>query len=214
MAATDPELGTPWAYANHMFDMTQVAGRTAALICVAYTEPSLNGAIVDAVVMADAATGSALPTADGDPFFSWFDTLGTLSTDAADGIFNIQFHALLEAENPEDEASQQYHQNGLVRFQAKDGTWVLAATHKIHGEAVLIKDPWSYTSSEGGGTILQRFGTPGIWGGSQITGYHHFGMAETEGPISSVHNIHYTAYPDGSETLALFVNSQVSSIIF
>ena len=40
---------------------------------------------------------------------------------------------------------------------------LLAFTHRMMAEAVVFKDPWTYKSTNGGGTILQRFGTPKKW---------------------------------------------------
>lgn len=186
---TDSENGWNYAYANHMFDMTTIDGVDAAIIDVVYTDPLLSSMKVDAVVLLNPATGDIIQTADGDDFFSWYRTLGTTSTTSTDSIYKIFF---------DNESDEQYHQNGLNRFQTSSGVWILAATFRQHGEAILIKDPFTYTTAEGGGTILQRFGSPD----------HTFGLSSTAGAIEAMHNIYYTAYPDGTETLSVFVNQQ------
>ena len=42
-------------------------------------------------------------------------------------------------------------------------------------QAVIIKDPYSHGYADGGGTIVQRFGAPANWVGTD-TKYHSFGQ--------------------------------------
>ena len=73
-------------------------------------------------------------------------------------------------------------------------------------------DPWTYTAIEGGGTILQRFGTPAICNSSGASvGTHYFGLSSTEAVFSGMHNVRYKLYSSGKETISVFVNSQATS---
>jgi hypothetical protein len=188
---TDSNTGTPFAYANHVFDMTTYDDTVYAIVDVTYHEPGLDFAEVDSVIFFNPLTGDVMPTKDGDMFFSYYQHVGTTSTDTADSIYNIMY----TSGGPE-----QYHMNGVTRFQAYDGTWILGATFRSNAEAVLMKCPYTYSSADGGGTILQRFGTP--------TG-HRFGYSTSDGEITAMHNLFYTIYPTtNKETLTIFVNDQ------
>ena len=273
-----------------------------ALVDVAYKEPELGGAMVDAVVAINLTSGEAIPTASdsssdattasqsgsgskskskskasddlgGELYFSWWRRAGTDSTEFSDGIYKIQYWATSSG----DESDQEYHQNGVTRFwsnalassassmsksmskskskskskaKSSSGVAVLGATHKTHGEAVLAKCPFTYAPSEGGGSLLQRFGSPYHYDGTSASlppsttfttttmlrgagkdgkdgkdattttrtntiktasaaasTAHSFGMAASSGDgIVALHNLYHTAYPDGTETLSLFVN--------
>ena len=48
------------------------------------------------------------------------------------------------------------HQNGLLRFVARNGIAYMAITHFAHHEAVVLLDPYVYTKAEGGGEVVQR----------------------------------------------------------
>ena len=63
----------------------------------------------------------------------------------------------------------------LLRFNLKDGTALMAFTHRFLAEAVVIKDPYSHSYADGGGTIVQRFGAPASFVGTE-TKYHSFGQ--------------------------------------
>lgn len=68
-----------------------------------------------------------------------------------------------------------------------------------------------YTSSSGGGNILQRFGSPDIYVDNSTDSTHTFGYTEQDykkngGQIKGLHNIYYTTYPSGRETLTIFIN--------
>ena len=230
----DTDSGSkPWAYANHAFDLTIIGEDLIALIDVAYKETQLEGAMVDAVVAINLTSGAAIPTVTsgedgGDLFFSWWRRVGTDSTSFEDGIYKIQYWATSSG----SEGDQQYHQNGVTRFwsnsisSSPSSVAVLGATHKTHGEAVLVKCPFTYSPAEGGGSILQRFGSPYHHDGTTIpnlrgnatrkfsseTTTHSFGIDASSGNgIVALHNLYHTAYPDGTETVALFVNEAENS---
>jgi hypothetical protein len=242
-----------------------------ALVDVAYKEPELGGAMVDAVVAINLTSGEAIPTASdsssdattasqsgsgskskskskasddlgGELYFSWWRRAGTDSTEFSDGIYKIQYWATSSG----DESDQEYH----PKAKSSSGVAVLGATHKTHGEAVLAKCPFTYAPSEGGGSLLQRFGSPYHYDGTSASlppsttfttttmlrgagkdgkdgkdattttrtntiktasaaasTAHSFGMAASSGDgIVALHNLYHTAYPDGTETLSLFVN--------
>merc|ERR1711998_366528 len=84
--------------------------------------------------------------------------------------------------------------------------------------AVLMKDPFTYSASQGGGKIVQRFGTPQMpQGGSGAGGDpRYFGIeqdATSYIPMGSgVHNLWYQRYGT-QETLTMFANG-VSSDFF
>lgn len=82
-------------------------------------------------------------------------------------------------------------------------------------EAVLFQDPWAYTRKDGGGQILQRFGTPTLLASDpeeSSSSYRYFGLdSNASAFVSGVHNVFYRAKSlalDGSESISLFVNSQ------
>jgi len=191
----DSDDGNPFAYANHVFDITSIDNTVYAMIDVTYHEPDLEFSEVDSVVFFDPHNGTILPTADGENFFSFYQHLGTTSTTTSDSIYKIMY----ESGGPE-----QFHMNGITRFQTNDGTWILGATFRSNAEAILIKCPYTYKASDGGGTILQRFGTP--------TG-HRFGYSVSDPTITALHNLYYTNYKgvdqnNERETISLFVNDQ------
>lgn len=191
----DPNTNAPYVYANHVFDMSELEGSTVAMLDITYLEPDLGGAQVEGVAVFNLDTGELIPTKDGQPFFSYYHNIGTTSEDSQDSIYKIKY----SMNGTDGTAPEQFHQNGLTRFVTKDGTWILAATFLFNAEAVLMKCPFTYSSDEGGGQILQRFGSPAN---------HQFGLKQTDESIEGLHNIFYTLYPDGNETVTLFVNSQ------
>jgi hypothetical protein len=197
--------GTELAHASHTFDMTEIEGAAVALFVVKYHEPLINtsaGAIVGM-----AMNGSIVPTADGSLSFRLLQEAGTFSTDPSESIFKIQYHNAVESHLP----AEQYHENGVQRFTTKSGVKVLAVTHLIQSEVVLFKDPFSYPKSDGGGSILQRFGTPMHFGTDGLVSDRYFGLNPSVSRFNHVHNIFYQAASKsftGSESLSLFVNSQ------
>jgi len=173
---------------------------------VAYTEPELDGAPGDAIVAFDVADGSIVQTADGKDAFNVFREAGETKSgqDAAAAIFKIQYF--------NGTVGEEWHGNGVEHVEAKDGTTLLMMTHRAASEAVIFKSPFKYKSASGGGSILQRFGTPKQWT-SKSQSYHYFGVEKDAamGYITGgVHNVWYRsnseAFP-GKETVSLFVNS-------
>lgn len=174
---------------------------------VLYTDASLGGVNADAIVVINTEDGTVLHTkSTAATAFNIYKEGGESGSgqhwNAA--IFKIQF---FNGSMPEE-----WHGNGVERFIAKDGTAVLTITHRTASEAVLFKCPYTYTAAQGGGTILQRFGTPRQYTSSGFK-YHYFGMQanETMGYVTGgVHNVYHEAasmsFP-GKETLSLFVNS-------
>merc|ERR1712066_165115 len=81
-----------------------------------------------------------------------------------------------------------------------------------------FKCPWTYTPRQGGGTIVQRFGTPlngpPLWPMPKNQTYRSFGLQNQSVFFDSgVHNVFYrsasaSAKLRGQETLSLFVNDQ------
>jgi len=198
-----------FAYTNHMIDLSTIDGRDVILLDVVYKEPSLNDALADAIVAIDAETFDVIETADGNAYFEWLTEVGTMSETASEQIYKIQHRVLSDSEkDSSSEDVQQFHQNGLTRVTTADGTTILAATHKTDGEVVIVKCPFTYTSEEGGGSIVQRFGSPSIYVNDKTSEKHAFGLAAADNSLTALHNVYYTLYPDGRETMTLFVNIQ------
>ena len=198
-----------FAYTNHMIDLSTIDGRDVILLDVVYKEPSLNDALADAIVAIDAETGDVIETADGNDYFEWLTEAGTMSETASEQIYKIQHRVLSDSEKTSSsEDVQQFHQNGLTRVTTAVGITVLAATHKTDGEVVIVKCPFSYTREEGGGSILQRFGSPSIYVNDKTSEKHAFGLAAADNSLTALHNVYYTLYPDGRETMTHFVNEQ------
>jgi len=201
--------GSSFAHATHTFDVGMLGGELHAFTMVQYEEPTFNNVKVDSIVAVKLSDGSIRQTASGDNHFSIYSHLGTTSSSADDTRFRMQYHAsgVDDAANGGDE---QWHGNGVKRFQAIDGTWILALTQRFANGAVLLKDPFTYSASQGGGQIVQRFGTPAIYAGSSISAYHYFGMGQDAGHISTgVHNLWHNVYGE-RETLTMFVNGMTS----
>lgn len=104
--------------------------------------------------------------------------------------------------------TDQWHVNGVLRFVDQHGRRLLAFTHRIHAEAVVLNDPWSSPGTR----ILQRFGTPTRYDTfGSVAGRHFFGVTsegEGDGGLQGgVHNLWYTAHPNGRDTLTIFCNS-------
>merc|ERR1712137_1250356 len=193
--------GNSFAHATHTFDLTLLDGELHALAMVQYAESDLGGAKADSLVAVRLSDGSVRQTSLGEKHFSIFQNLGTTSESADETRFKIQYYS---------GGQEEWHGNGVNRFQALDGTWILAITQRFANGAVLIKDPFTYSSIEGGGKILQRFGTPAIYSGGSASSYHYFGMESAVGHISGgVHNLWHNVYGD-RETLTMFVNGMSS----
>merc|ERR1712113_640703 len=135
--------------------------------------------------------------------FGIYKHLGTSATTAEGSIFAEQFY---ESSSGSGSTGEQWHGNGVKRFQSLDGTSILAITQRFANGAILIKDPFTYSAAQGGGKILQRFGTPTIWDGTEASTYHYFGAEKGNGYITAgVHNLWHQVYDD-RETLTMFVN--------
>ena len=108
----------------------------------------------------------------------------------------------------------------MLRFTTKDGTDLVAYTHRFMSEAVIIKNPYSYSYANGGGTIVQRFGAPSE---GQVDGayhYHSFGIppgSPFPSPwVGGVHNVWHSpssrsASMRGMESISMFINSATGS---
>jgi hypothetical protein len=192
-AVVQDALGTTTAHASHTFDVTKLPdGTLAALFVVRYTETGLSGAVCDAIVGINLADGSLVPTASGAKNFNLFKDAGTTSS-SEDARYKIMFS--------KSSGTEEWHGNGVQRFTSSSGVTLLAHTHRFNQEAVIFKDPFTY--KEGGGEILQRFGTPSG---------HHFGVEKSASSFTGgVHNVWYTPKSQalgGVESISLFVNSQ------
>ena len=201
------------AYVSHTFDVSNLYGdkkTPVAFFQVRYEETTLN-AYGDAIVAIDLDSKTIVKTKDGELCFKIFQEAGT--TEVKDSIFKIQFYD----NTASSVKKEQWHGNGVLHFrsEARDMT-LLAFTHRMMAEAVVFKDPWTYESTNGGGTILQRFGTPKKWdsGDYDDAVFRYFGLETSESAFATgVHNVFYTASSktkemQGKETISLFVNAQ------
>jgi len=99
---------------------------------------------------------------------------------------------------------EEWHGNGVIRFESLAGMTVLAYTARFANEAVLFKDPFTYSAAEGGGEIVQRFGT---FKTSNRGDSRTFGLDDSKGvEITGVHNLWYQRYGE-RETLTMFANA-------
>lgn len=202
---------------SHSFAIGHLDHELHALCPVLYREPALSNVLVDGIVAVSLETGRLRFTAEGHRMFSIFEHLGTLKTARASSVWKVQFADQYRLDG------QQWHINALERFTALDGTVVLAVCQRMDVEVLLIKCPFTYTFAQGGGSILQRFGSPPIIGGNkQVVGHHNFGLRGVDYWIlkpghprlhirakGGVHNVYHKRYSDARETLTVFVN-QVS----
>uniref|UniRef100_A0A7S0ZSL5 Uncharacterized protein n=2 Tax=Noctiluca scintillans TaxID=2966 RepID=A0A7S0ZSL5_NOCSC len=206
-------VGTKLAHVSHTFDITELSGARVALLIVKYFEASIK-APADAIV-GMRLDGSIVPTADGSTCFRLLDA-GTFSQDRRESVFKMQFYNVSVPDGPSPELrptsrGEQFHGNGLQRFTTRSGLQILAFTVCWQSEAVLFKDPYSYSKSEGGGKILQRFGSPMFFEKDGSVPNRFFGLKAGTSPFKYVHNILYhVSSPsfNGHESLSLFVNSQ------
>lgn len=190
-------------HATHTFDVEEKDGVVYVWLMVQYSDPTLDEVPTNAAVVFSAVDGVVQKTKDGDAFFSFSQHIGTTSTALNETIFKVQY------EKPSGKKSEEWHGNGILSFTTKAGVKLLAITHRMDAEAVIMKDPYTYGASDGGGSILQRFGTP-HFGTAQR---HHFGLpASATDWDGGCHNVFYTASTNtkalmGNETISLFVNS-------
>ena len=100
---------------------------------------------------------AAVPTKDGDAYWSIEKRLGEETFDYNASVYKLQY--------VNGTGTEEWHGNGVLRFADKAGNTLLALTHRFYEEAFVVKDPWTYAKADGADAILQRFGTPpGPWG--------------------------------------------------
>jgi hypothetical protein len=199
------------AYVSHTFDVAMLQdGTLAALFQVKYLESAIGNAYADAIVGMNILDGSLLKTASGASAFNMYEVAGTTSRRSKDSRFKIQYYS-----DSNTKTGEEFHGNGVQRFTSTDGTAYLAFTHRTDAEAVIFKDPFTYSIGNGGGLIVQRFGTPSLYSSSGATREtRYFGLQSSASAFASgVHNVFYTASSyssslKGKETIALFVNKQ------
>eukprot|EP00931_Biecheleriopsis_adriatica_P083860 TRINITY_DN5754_c0_g1_i5.p1 TRINITY_DN5754_c0_g1~~TRINITY_DN5754_c0_g1_i5.p1 ORF type:complete len:507 (-),score=53.09 TRINITY_DN5754_c0_g1_i5:124-1512(-) len=224
IAAMAKEQGWDFAAASHSFDIHEYDGVKHALVLVQYNcteSPScpLPSVFLDSIICLSLEDGKTLKkTSSGKTAFSIFDEVGTLSAIPNESIYKIAyaqpgFGAFITFDlfdvapilRPGPGPEEQWHANSLAHFVAKDGTAVLAFTQDYQNSATLVKDPFTYSAAEGGGEILQRFGTPGNGRSQNITS-HFFGLDPRDGPLALIHNPFYYVKPDGTEWIVVMNN--------
>jgi len=198
---------------SHAFHPWEVDGTTFFLLPVIFADTKL-GLTIDGIIALNLDTLKILPTAEGDIMFIPWRYAGTLDGSAEGTIFKVQY----KASGPPP--VQQWHSNCVRTFTTSDGTDVLAIALRMDVEAILFKNPYLHKKADGGGTILQRFGSPKIFNQSgEIIGQHHFGIkvadtlplipgnaTPTKRAYGGLHNIYYFKHHDGRETLTVFAN--------
>lgn len=199
------------AYVSHTFDVTTLQdGTLAALFQVKYLESAIGNAYADAIVGMNISDGSLIKTASGASAFNMYEAVGTVARKSIESRFKIQYYL-----DSSSRTGEEFHGNGIQRFISSDGTAYLAFTHRTDSEAVIFKDPFTHSISNGGGLIVQRFGTPSLYSSTGATRKtRYFGLQSSASAfVSGVHNVFYTAYSyssplKGKETISLFVNTQ------
>jgi len=193
-----------WASASHAFHLDRIDGTLYAFLIVQYvvnqTQDNLGDVYLDAIVCLNMDDGKTIKrTQAGLKYFSIFDNLGTFGDDS---VYKIRFV------NNVTTHPEQYHLNSISRFTTVDGTAVLALSTIYDNEVVLLRDPWTYSTAERGGEILQRFGNPG-WGYSAAEGVprRHFGFPSSEGNMLGIHGAQYYRQTDGTEWMTFFNNA-------
>ena len=218
-----------WAYATHTFDVFKGDdGKVYALLQVQYEDPHVAGAKVNSIVKLDVQAKAAVPTKDGDAYWSIETRLGEETFDYNASVYKLQY--------VNGTGTEEWHGNGVLRFADKAGNELLALTHRFYEEAFVVKDPWTYAKADGADAILQRFGTSPFRSGDDdelsfdVDGkpsavFHRFGLPATARQwTGGVHNVWYTAASktkagglEGKETITLFVNSiqgRATSFVF
>jgi len=208
IAGAMPNMG---AFASHTFDVKEVNGEVVAYAMVRYSDKTLGSIYADAIVAFSVVDGTIIPTADGDKAWVVSTNAGEekSGTDKASAIFKIQYFNGANTQHGE-----QWHGNGIDRFTSKGGTTIMAMTHRFLNEAILFKDPFTYKKVNGGGNILQRFGTPQQYSATfSRPVYHYFGVnpyGKMGYVTGGVHNVYYNAdspsFP-GRQSVSMFVNS-------
>ena len=120
-------------HATHTFDIKQIGDKTFIFAMVDYVEARLGGPDntpmhSDAIVAFDAADGSILKTADGRNYFDIYEVAGYNSKTEAD-VFKIQYFN--NTSPSRFGTAGEWHGNGLATFVTRDGTSLLAITHKV-----------------------------------------------------------------------------------
>jgi hypothetical protein len=210
--------GVEFVGISHSFHPFEMHGSTMFLFIIIIKDARLGGAITDAFIAVDVATVTVFPTADGAVAWIPFREIGTFDISRPGTIFNVQYKAIGQS------IMQQWHANGVCFFTMRDGTNVMAFSQRMDIEAVLIRNPYMHSKAEGGGHVLQRFGSPRFFDDSQgqlhrDAGRHNFGIkAPDQLPMvpgkprlslkaqGGIHNLFFYTHPDGRETLTIFCN--------
>ncbi|GMI12329.1 hypothetical protein TrLO_g13335 [Triparma laevis f. longispina] len=200
-----PDALEGYAWPTHTFDIVD----DYMYLMVQYKDATLN-AKADAIVVLELGTYEVVQTASGSDYFSFYEELSTLKTTSSESVFNIQHYSSSSSD------TEEWHGNGVTAFTMKDGTDILAITHRSFNEAILMTNPYT---SKTGGEIVQRFGKPGLYNAAgKSSSQHDFGgIGATEGDWNGMHNVYYSISPsDGSETITVFVNSDggSSSVVY
>lgn len=211
-AAVQKALNSTSAHVSHTFDVTTLHdGTFAGLFQVKYLESAFGTDYGDAIVALKIPDATIIKTVDGASAFEMYRDAGTMSTVRNQSRFKIQNYV---DSSTSGSGGEQFHGNGVLRFTAKSGISYLAFTHRFDSEAVIFKDPFTYASKEGGGKIVQRFGTPSVYNEYGVADTRHFGLKSSASAFTGgVHNVFYTASSaslGGKESISLFVNAQDS----
>ena len=91
--------------------------------------------------------------------------VGAKNQSMAETIFKVQYYKVVPDQKERRQLRQgggteEWHGNGMLAFTTKAGAKLLAITHRFGHEAIVMKSPYAFKAADGGGSILQRFGTP------------------------------------------------------
>jgi len=175
------------AQASHTFDFAEIDGQTFLFSVVYYYHYNSGDSSTTnecyAVVAIDLATNELVSTLDGDRYWDMANFIKGDDDDDSPYLINYMTHA-----------------SGLVSF-THEGTDLLGMTWKDTNEIVVWTNPWSTTAEDGGGAIVQRFGTPK----SKETGVNSFSFGFDYGDFT-FKGMHNAWYSTDEGQLTVFIN--------
>ncbi|KAH8068553.1 hypothetical protein JL721_6699 [Aureococcus anophagefferens] len=123
-----------WVHATHTFDAFLEENKAVVLLQVQYSDADIGGAKVNAIVKVDVAAGTAVDTKDGDAYWSIESKLGAETYDYNSTVYKMQY--VNESFGAD---SEEWHGNGILKFDDAAGTTLLALTHRFYEEAFVVR---------------------------------------------------------------------------
>jgi len=196
----DPSVVTSYT-AFHTFDIAYYNNDVVAFCMTQWGYKALGATMVDTIVAISMTTGKTVTTLDGLNYFSLYEQLGTSNTTSAATIYAQAYTKTVAGVS--GTSTEEYHGNGVLPFTTSAGDELLGITQFFMNGATIVLNPWKVTKANGGGRIVQRFGMP-----TEIVS-HVFGLDAADSKVTwtACHNLQYTLYPDGRESLTMLVNT-------